>query len=184
MLKSFLCAIALVATAACSSKTEEIDKEVAPRVRSDICLRDNPCAVSIHSLVSDPEKWDEKYVVTEGFYSVGRDPALFVSKESSDYAILRNGLSVELIDPASLSRAPRVTDRWVMVVGRFRSNAYNESNKGALVFQDFSGRINQARVVPFRSKPWSCGYASANIQDAYEGGSSSCHRDQDSLKAE
>ena len=132
--------------------------------RSEKCMKASPCPTSLYALISDPLKWDGKYVSTAGYYSVGRDRALFSDQFSADNSILRNGV---LLNPTTAPPPDMQTDTVKYVSGKFNANRDFRDHLGQINPIDFSGELVDATIYRLSFEAWSCGHATPDVQERY-----------------
>ena len=134
--------------------------------RSDFCTEQDPCPISIYALLSDPSRWNEKYVSTMGYVSYGRSKAIFADQFSSDNSILRNGVEL-VVDERYYDENFAATDVVRPVKGLFKVKELQKGHLGQVNEYDFVGVIESARIIPFSADAWSCESASESIKARY-----------------
>lgn len=117
----------------------------------------DPCKLSMHALLAQPEMYDQMYVELAGFFVEGLDPVLFIDRDSAENSILKNALFVSAGQGVQADM-DRYRNRYVTLVGKFSNVRRNRSEQGPRDYSQFSGFLQVEKVgSPTHSPvPYAC----------------------------
>lgn len=86
----------------------------------------NDIHVSIARLIAHPERYHGKRVAVIGYVRVNDDtPAVYLSKDDGQYAILKNGLQLKTNGRTIKSKFEK---KYCLLIGKFEANRQSQSN--------------------------------------------------------
>jgi hypothetical protein len=128
-----------------SHDTQKPEKTEKARESSTVdSWRDGATDVSIIQLISNPEKFDGKYVRLIGFVRVAfEDDAIYLHEEDYKYGLTKNGVWLNLTKDIYEKQSRKFDRKYVLVEGTF--SAKDRGHMGL-----FSGAIENIK----RLQPW------------------------------